>query len=221
MRRNKRTAERAVERAEAFAVTGADFRERVESEIGKPPYEFLDDPSLLPERFSGRKKRNVLPAAERARNPQPSYANFTAGSGAPQFIDDVGREYNLSTGTVKQRLVEAGEDTMPEFTTADQYSKQYIGTKAFDVRLPIALRYHEGPPDAELGNTKLQLFELETQVLCEGVIDSVYFDKRRRTGWMVLREFTTLGLAPRPGAWREKLQIRKRDPQDKHFDFDS
>jgi hypothetical protein len=183
------------------------FEKRVERTIGKAPYEFATDESSLPLRFPTKKKRNILPAVERAKNPQPNYQNFT-----PQFIDWEGREYAVNKGSVRAELVEQGMDTAPEYETSDLKDWQYIAKKAFNVRLPIDTRHEVEQLDVGMGNTNLELFEVDTQVLCQGIIQDVYFYPKRRTGFVILRDFVTMGKAKNGKEWRERIDLRKRPP---------
>lgn len=203
-KRTKETAAEVLEDHNPFEPE--EFQRRVEAKLGKGPYEFLDERDSIPIKFGGKKRRNLLPIKERKKNPQPNYSNF----GKPEYIDDLGREYKLATGTVKQSLVETGEDTAQNFEKPELYSEDYIGTKAFFMRIPIDTRDQVPIPDAGFGTSPLQLFDIKTQVVCEGTIDSVFFHKRRKTGYMVMRDFATLGKSSDPSAWQQVIEGRKR-----------
>jgi hypothetical protein len=163
----------------------SDYIELLERTFGKPPYEFLDE-GQIPKYSVHRVKSLTLSPEYKSRNPQPNYYNF----GKPEFIDTKGRLYKIATGPFRNQYIESGDITDP-FTKTSQYEKEYHGFQVLWAKLPIPNKGVEFP-DAQ-SNEKLVLYDIKSMTKCTAVVDSSFFEARRKTGTVMVRDFISYG----------------------------
>lgn len=122
----------------------------------------------------------------KAQYPQPSYSNF----GKAEFVDLTGREYKLA----KKMMI--GEDPILDMNSISLNSEKEWGTQIFWIKIPIWQRKSIGFPEAE--NEKITFYDPKTQVIATGTTDGVFHGSKAATGYIVLRNFMTLGQTSEP-----------------------
>lgn len=161
------------------------------------------------ERATRKKYRKVNQDEEevkeyRARNPQPNYSNFKR----PQYVDMSGREYKLATGDLVEQYINTGRISHPEFEQPPLSGESSWGTQLFWIRIPIYLRGNVEFPQAEGG--VVTLYHEQSQVLCTGITDGVYYGQRRKTGYIVLSKFTSHGQVADPSLYAHLIDEDKK-----------
>jgi hypothetical protein len=179
----------------------SEYLDLLSENFGDPPYEFLDE-TQLPKKIVKRKKSLTLSPAYKAKYPQPNYHNFSK----PEYRDTKGREYKLATGFVKQRLVDQGDITQPKFTVPDLYEHQFHGTQVFWVRIPVSRSKKFEIPDVN-SNEKVELYHYFNTTKCTGTVESCFFGPRRKTGYIILRDFTSYGSETDPREYDKAISL--------------
>ncbi len=163
-----------------------------------------------------RRRRRPVQDRERseryaAQTPEPNYSQF--GQLGVQYVDFSGREYRLASGPIVRQYARAGAVRDVEFLEPDrQARKLHFGTQVFWVRIPIYLRGTVGFPDAQ--GEHLELYFTRDQVLCKGTTDGVYVSgPRKKTGTIVLRDFTTFGQLADPSRFEQLVVQGRKQPQ--------
>jgi hypothetical protein len=199
---------RTEEYAKRFFAThppGSYTQEEFEREFGLPPYEFLDDADPIPRKSKSRKRpNNLLDPEYQAKYSYPNYRNFV-----PEYIDQKGRQYQLARSNQwKDALVRTGDIRRPDFDDPPLYTETggRGNGQMFYVRIPIKLSRPGSDdklqwPDAE--GERIELFNIDSQVIASGTTDGLFFGPKSKTGRMVLKNFETFGVAPDPAPYVE------------------
>ena len=108
-------------------------------------------------------------------NPQPSYSNFHK----PDYIDTTGREYKYASEN----------HVFNPDTTLD--AREWPGEYKFWIRLPIWQRKSIGFPEAE--GEQITFYHPKLQVTATGITDGVFHSPKGATGYVILKNFKTLG----------------------------
>jgi hypothetical protein len=165
-----------------------DYLNLLKETFGNAPYEFIDE-EQIPKKSVFRKKPLTLSPKYKAKNPQPNYYNFGK---KPEYIDTMKRHYKLATGLVKQRLVDEGEITNPYFSQPDMYKPRSYGKQAFWIRIPISLRGKVNYPDVN-SSEEIELYHVDTMTKCTAVVEACFHGGRKKTGYVVLKDFSSHG----------------------------
>lgn len=151
--------------------------------------------------MNNKKRKNVkVNIKNLMKNPAPNYIEFDK----PEYIDTSGIEYKLASGAIKESYQSRGEITNPDFKEPDDFDKRYIGTQVFWIRMPIKNRGNTEYPNPLGSGQSIRMYHIEKQILCEASVDSVFVGNKRKTGYVVLRDFRTLS---QPNDPKEYLSI--------------
>lgn len=143
-----------------------------------------------------------------AKTPEPNYSEFNKLLKRKNvYVDLLGREYILASGAMRDKFVGQGIITSPDFREPDPTSIESVGSLVFWIRIPIKLRGHT--PFPEPSGEKLTLYYPKDQILCRAITDGVFYSgPKKKTGYVVLREFKTFGQVANPEEY--ELVISKR-----------
>ena len=155
-------------------------------------------------RYKKRNKDEKKPRKYYARNPQPNYSNFKK----PQYVDMKGREYKLASGEIVEQYTSAGDISHPEFEQPPLRDSFSWGTQIFWIRIPIDSRDNVHFPQPQEG--RITLYHIRSQVLCTGITDGVYYGPKKKTGFVVLRKFTSYGQVPDPSPYSHLVDEEKK-----------
>lgn len=158
--------------------------------------------------YKKRPKDEERSAQYNAKTPEPNYSEF--GKIGVQYVDMKGREYILARGseTVRQ-YVESGDITVPDFNEPDRQFTENVGTQLLWIRIPIHLRGTVEFPDSN--REALTLYFVRDQVLCTGQTDGVFVSgPKKKTGFVVLRNFSTHGQVSDPSKYGHLVSKEKR-----------
>lgn len=143
-----------------------------------------------------RRANNIEKSAKyhARRDSVPSYSKFK-----PQYVDSHGREY---------QIVSFLDDKDKEFEVPPMDDFIQIKRVLLTLRMPIAQHYSEPLPEP-MGEA-LELFHVESQVLCTGTTDGVYVDgPTARTGKVYVLNFETHGTVSDPEPYIAWLSAHK------------
>jgi len=179
-----------------------NFQEIVETELGKPPYENLE-PTELPFGSNKRKRHNfVVSNHNREKHPFPNYYNFGKRI---EYLDQQGREYVLAhkDSKIVQRLVDRGEKLDTDYDIPPRYEKSHHNRLVFYIKVPISTRNKIQMPLSSIGGERVTMYHIKTQVKCVGTIEACFTTPKGKTGYVILRDFITLGEEQDSSEYRE------------------
>lgn len=209
--------------------TGSSFEYNDESNprslLGKPPYEFVNGGSSrgIQKRSVDRKKSNLLDPEYQRKYPNPNYYNF----GKPQFVDGEGREYRLAQddNSIKKGMVDKGIIT--KSVDLDRINREgtNFGTQMLWMKIPSKKRksvFDSGSvlaPDAS--GEKLILYDYVTQTPFSATTNSVYLGSKRKTGYVLLDNFVSLGKSADPSRFEKNVVVApKKTPNEHELDYE-
>lgn len=125
------------------------------------------------------------------KNPQENYFEF----GKPEFLDENGLQYKITRssfrsgissfdGTANDESEEIKEDQREEI-----YNTNY-NTKVMTVRIPKNL--HNDYDLSTFDNKDIELYNIHSQILYKGKITGTRFKKGRKTGIVIIEDFTAV-----------------------------
>jgi hypothetical protein len=167
-----------------------DLDSQVLEKFGPPPYPYLKEGDPIPERSLFRKQRNITPEEEKYKHPAPNYRQFKR----PEYVDSLGRQYSISDGALRKLYIKSKYIKNPEYMKPTNETKRVnYGPQVLHVRIPIYLRKKDEIVDnPELGENII-LVHIDTQMLCTCEVEEVYFQGKRKTGYLLAKNFIVTG----------------------------
>ena len=141
----------------------------------------------------------------KAKTPEPNYSEFKQLLKKKNvYIDLLGREYLLAEGSARDNYTRRGYITNTKYREANPTLIEDVGTLLFWIRIPIKLKNHIPFPDPTDEN--LTLYFPRDQVICRGITDGVFYSgPKKKTGYVVIRNFKTFGQVSNPKEYEDIL----------------
>jgi len=146
----------------------------------------------ITKRFKRPPKNLKASSIYHAKTPQPNYSQF----GKARFVDTFGREYKIGKGKIVDNLIESGEMIFSKFDDPPLDKTVGWGTQVCWIRIPITLRGTVQMPEPE--NEEITLYHPHTQVLIKATTGGMFNYPRAKTGYVILKNFTSFGQVPDP-----------------------
>lgn len=176
-----------------------DLDSKIIEKFGPPPYSFLQDGDKVPYHSNLKKRKNVMSSKYKFVNPAPNYNSF----GKAEYVDSNGLHYKIASGKLKEKYIEDGTITFIDFNKPVSYEDTFFGTQLFWIQMPISTRHNVNVPNSFCSGDPIDMIHIETQIPCTGVVASSSVRGKRRTGWILIDNFTTMGEKASPELYKE------------------
>jgi len=200
-KRNREEFDLFIRNRDTFSDNNLD--DDIVTNFGPPPYEFLQEGDSIQLKSTKRKKSNIQSPRMHLKYPNPNYTTF----GRPEYLDSMGREYSLTKGDLRKKYIDDRIITDETYEKPSQFIDEEIGSLVLNIRIPIRTRNTVQNPSAFLGGDSIDLIHIETQIICTCSVDSIFMSGRRKTGYLIVKNFRTFGKTPMPHLYKDYLSV--------------